>query len=58
MRVEEEGVGAPRERLVAPVEVGVIRRLGEVAIVLCSQVIHMSGMVVLGVSNPEGASDD
>lgn len=58
MRVEEEAVGAPRERLVAPVEVWVGRRLREVTIVFCSQVVHVLGVVVLGVANPEGASGD
>lgn len=58
MRVEEESVRSPRERLVAPVEIRIVRRLRKVTVVLCSQVVHMLGVVVLGVANPKGASDD
>lgn len=56
MRVEEKRVLSPREGLAAYVEVFVVRREREVAIVLSLEVFLVHGVFTLNLLHPEVAS--
>ena len=58
VRVEEQGVVAPRERLASPVQEVVGRGLGEFAAVLVLDVFDVSGVGSLSVVHPCNADSN
>lgn len=52
MRVEEKSVHSPRIRLAPPVHVVEGRDVGQLTVILVSQVFEMSGMLDFRVVNP------
>ena len=57
MRVEEEGVHAPGERLDALIQVFVFGNRGKLSSICFPYVFFMRSMLVLNVTNPESRKD-